>query len=360
MSNAPDAIIRAAPPRLLLDVDTTFRLIQGSQSQDWNSLIEDAMTHLGLTADKVDELVKLLLTIVEARDNTGIRAAGLITLFTRMGVGENAARRYVKDRLIEMRNRFPQSDRFFAMNGGNLDARRFTPSKIIVFTDGVNDCLQGGDSPAHTVVRDIFLRLFRMVCDQLKKTRELYREHRSEEVTRIESVRELKVEIQAAIPALNSNSAQGYVRQFGKRKYDTLGICDGRTDGFKNAKDSLQSVATTQQLDRRSTNSVADNLTLVGKSVDALMNSTAANDLQLASARIRNEADPKKKKTMMWVAMTLRQQRWKANNTFAADAKDIYDPVKDIGKPVAQLNTEDQARYYLDQSAELERRSIAN
>jgi hypothetical protein len=337
---------RAAPPRLLLDVDKTMRLIQESPSQDWNKVVELAMTQ-GLTEDKVQELLMLLVTTMKARGNPGIRATDLITVFTRLNVGRNAAKRHVHATLLRLRQEFPQSDMYFEMNGGNLDDNHFTASKITVFADGVNECLQAGDGPVQAVVRAIARQLFRMVCDQLENARRFDARHRSEEAIRIGSVRQLKGEIQAAIPALDSNSTQGCVRRFSQKKYYTLGICDGRTDGFKTAKDSLRSVVTTQQLDRRSTNSVADHFTIVGKAADAMINSYAAHDLQLESARIRNEADPKKQKTMMWDAMTNRQQQWKRYNMFAADPRDV-------GNPNAQLNPRDQARCYLDQSAELE------
>jgi hypothetical protein len=243
---------------------------------------------------------------------------------------------------------------FEVMNGGNLDDNRFTPSKITVFADGVFSVLVGGHLPEQAVVSTIARRLFKMVCDQLEIARTFDADHRSEEVTRIESGRHLKDKIQAAGPALNSNSVQGIFRNIARKKYDTLGICDGRTDGFKTATDSLQSVAEPQQLDRRSTKSgVVDHLTRVGKSADAFINSLAARDLRREMARIQSEADPKKQKTMINEVLKCRMEKFKKLNVFAADYMDV--------DTEAQLNPRDQARYYLDQSAELERmHSIAN
>jgi hypothetical protein len=87
--------VRAAPPRLPLDEDTVVRLIQRSRSQEWNELVELAMT-LGLTGDQVEELLMLLITTMKARGNPGILAKDLITVFTRLNVGKQAARRHVR------------------------------------------------------------------------------------------------------------------------------------------------------------------------------------------------------------------------------------------------------------------------
>jgi len=284
-----------------------------------------------------------------------IDSSVLKTLFVRCGLSKRDATEKIRSTLLNVRQRLGLdhlsnvSNDFFEVKG-RLDPTHL--AAVVIKRDGINEILQTGNDAVSIRVRQLVGGLFRIMEAQLDKAKRYENEHKLEEAQRLGLYQVLENEVQNAM-GCSTQSARGRCRQLAAAKYDALGIVDPGMPGFTTAKNALATVASQGQIARRSTDSVADNLTRSGKFADGYLNGAIARDIQRAAPQINAATSQKAKKRALNNAMMERVSRVKRFHVFHEDANMVgvdAEGVNDEGeRRGSQFNAANQSNLFLNQ-----------
>jgi len=344
-----------APPRARYLYDSATIAHNVTALPQFDALYNAVIPYVpNITQEQARNLVRLIVKTLLAKKGEKWDTKDLKKVLKQCGMTMVQAKCLIIERLRNVQTQHAgvpdfnlNDNRFFRVEpNGRLDATHL--SHVMVTPDGVTEILSGGGDAVSMAIRGFVRQLFGLVHQEVDRVLRFDAEHRSEERARVASARILKTTLQLVDPNVDSEaSAQGVLRQFGKKKYDALQIYDGQTPGFESASNALRSVASQEQLARRTQHAVSDHLTTEAKDADRYMNSAAAADLLAQRDRIAAAPTNAGKKRIRNQTLAARPERLKRFNMFAANPNDI-------GNQNAVVDVQEQAARYLDQSEELD------